>query len=940
MKKCFYASLTEAQQAAQALGITTSVEYVKRYREDPRLPSAPSANYAAEWQSWTQFFGKKEKVFYTSYDEAQQAAQALGIATLTEYQQRYNEDLRLPSSPYATYSADWQSWPTFLGTDKKFYAALIEAQQAAQALGIASRPEYQQRYREDPRLPRKPYATYAADWESWPKFLGTDNKFYATLAEAQLAAEALGITSSAEYQQRYSQDLRLPRVPNVAYAAEWQSWTQFFGKEEKVFYASYAEAQQAAKALGITSSTEYQQRYCEDPYLPSTPRVFYSTYWQSWTQFLGKEEKVFYTSYAEAQQAAQALGIATLTEYQQRYNEDQRLPSSPYATYSADWQSWPTFLGTDNKFYTTLTEAQQAAQALGITSSGEYLKRYREDPRLSSFPPAFYSADWQSWIQFFDKEEKVFYASYAEALQAAQTLGITSSTEYQQRYCEDPRLPSCPPVFYSADWQSWPTFLGKQNKFYSSLAEAQLAAKALSITTQADYQQRYRDDQRLPSKPSATYSADWQSWPTFLCKENKFYASLAEAQLAAKAIGITTQADYQQRYRDDPRLPSSPNATYSTDWQTWPTFLGTENKFYASLAEAQLAAQTLGITSQPEYQQRYREDPRLPSTPNTNYSADWQSWPTFLGKEEKIFYVSLTEAQQAAQNLGITSAGEYQQSYREDPRLPSAPPVFYPDDWQSWSEFLLPKQIKTLNELKNACKVLGIKNALQYRHVQKNYTQMPSKPDKKFTDWIDWYDLLDIAKPYELHELKKIVQLNLCTSLADYKNLRSKLNDPKMPVSPIEYYEGDGWTNTFDFFGVKRPYQVRYFEPEWKPWGDLITEFLKTAKGGDTKVKDLCEFVREYIEPNMFETSPLDYLTHGKTNIQPMLELFESVPITRKKKWLFSINEFLDWIIVKFLTIEDYDTGEVSCIKGAKTHFITSILMGNKYRLHLMKPTN
>ncbi|MCU8072232.1 VPA1269 family protein [Shewanella sp. SM32] len=159
------------------------------------------------------------------------------------------------------------------------------------------------------------------------------------------------------------------------------------------------------------------------------------------------------------------------------------------------------------------------------------------------------------------------------------------------------------------------------------------------------------------------------------------------------------------------------------------------------------------------------------------------------------------------------------------------------------------------------------------------------------------------------------------TSLADYKNLRSKLNDPKMPASPIEYYESDGWTNTFDFFGVKRPYQVRYFEPELKPWGDLITEFLKTAKGGDTKVKDLCEFVREYIEPNNFEISPLDYLTRGKTNIQPMLELFELVPITRKKKWLFSINEFLDWLIVKFLTIEDEDTGEVSRIKGAKNPF-------------------
>ena len=233
----------------------------------------------------------------------------------------------------------------------------------------------------------------------------------------------------------------------------------------------------------------------------------------------------------------------------------------------------------------------------------------------------------------------------------------------------------------------------------------------------------------------------------------------------------------------------------------------------------------------------------------------------------------------------------------------------------------MPTSIKTLQELKNACQVLGVRDSQQYRRIQKSYAQLPSKPDKKFKDWIDWYDLLDIPRPYELHELKKIVKSHGCSSLNDYKLMRVNLNDPKIPASPIECYDGKGWTNTYDFFGVKRPYQVKYFEPKWMHWGDLITEFLKKARGGDTKVKDLCEFVREYIEPNKFETSPLDYLTRGKTNIQQMLELFESVPITRKKKWLFSINEFLNWTIKNFLTIEDEDTGEVSRIKGAKNPF-------------------
>ncbi|MCU8070659.1 integrase repeat-containing protein [Shewanella sp. SM32] len=702
-----------------------------------------------------------KKYFYASLTEAQLAVQVLSITSKPDYLQRYREDPRLPSNPNATYSADWQSWPTFLGTENKFYASLAEAQLAAQVLCITSQPDYKQRYREDPRLPSNPNATYSGDWQSWPTFLGTEKTFYTSLAEAQLAVQVLSITSQPDYLQRYREDPRLPSNPNATYSADWQSWPTFLGTENK-FYASLAEAQLAAQVLSITSKPDYKQRYRRDPRLPSRPETVYSADWQSWPTFLGTENK-FYTSIAEAQLAAQALSITSQPDYKQRYREDPRLPSRPETVYSVDWQSWPTFLGTENKFYTSLAEAQLAVQVLSITSKPDYLQRYREDPRLPSRPETVYSVDWQSWPTFLGTENK-FYTSLAEAQLAAQVLSITSKPDYKQRYRKDPRLPSRPETVYSADWQSWPTFLGKEEKtFYTSLAEAQLAAQALSITSQPDYKQRYRRDPRLPSAPNATYSADWQSWPTFLGTENKFYASLAEAQLAAQALSITSQPDYLQRYREDPRLPSRPVTVYSADWQSWPTFLGKEEKtFYTTLAEAQLAVQALSITSQPDYKQRYREDPRLPSAPNATYSADWQSWPTFLGTENK-FYASLAEAQLAAQALSITSQPDYLQRYREDPRLPSRPETVYSVDWQSWFEFLLPKQIQTLKKLKDACKILGIKNSLQYRHLQKNYAQLPSKPDKKFNNWIDWYDLLDIPKPYELHELKKIARSHQCT---------------------------------------------------------------------------------------------------------------------------------------------------------------------------------
>jgi len=49
-----------------------------------------------------------------------------------------------------------------------------------------------------------------------------------------------------------------------------------------------------------------------------------------------------------------------------------------------------------------------------------------------------------------------------------------------------------------------------------------------------------------------------------------------------------------------------------------------------------------------------------------------------------------------------------------------------------------------------------------------------------------------------------------------------------------------------------------------------------------------------------------------------MLTLLEQVSVARKKKWIYSINEFLDWLILNYLIIEDEETGEVAHIKGAK----------------------
>ena len=573
--------------------------------------------------------------------------------------------------------------------------------------------------------------------------------------------------------------------------------------------------------------------------------------------------------------------------------------------------------------YPTSVDAGQAAITLGITTSTEYNKRYKEDARLPANPHSVYKAEWQGWPHFLDTHKQPLYQTLAEASRTAIALGITTSTEYNKRYKEDARLPATPHNVYKAEWQGWPHFLDNPKQpIYRTLAEASHAAIALGITTSTEYNKHYKEDARLPSTPYAVYKAEWQNWPHFLGNPKvSIYRTLAEASRAAIALGITTKIEYIRRHKEDAKLPTNPNSVYKAEWQGWPHFLGNPKvPLYRTLAEASQAAIALGITTRTEYSKRFKEDARLPATPYCVYKTEWQGWPHFLDNPKVPLYRTLAEASRAAIALGITSYTEYGRRYKENARLPSSPDVFYAAEWKSWSDFCLPQKISTLRELKQATKVLQIKDSWEYRESRKNYKILPSHPER-FEGWVNWYELLDIPIPYEYHELVAMVRKAGCQNLNDYKKFRAESADPRIPASPFETYEKSGWTNTYDFFGKPRPYQPKYLDGEWEPWAVYITEFLKQARGGGNKQQELCQFVRDYIQAEGLDNSPFDFLTRTKVNVRPLLDLLNQLPVNKKKRQLYSINEFLDWIIQTELTIEDEHTGEILRLRNAANPF-------------------
>ncbi|MDB5237238.1 MAG: Type restriction protein res subunit [Parcubacteria group bacterium] len=162
-----------------------------------------------------------------------------------------------------------------------------------------------------------------------------------------------------------------------------------------------------------------------------------------------------------------------------------------------------------------------------------------------------------------------FYANWQEASEATKQLNIRTAIEYKKKYLRDPRLPSNPNAFYE-DFPGWPEFLGKKRVLYKTWEEASVAAQKLGIKSQNEYYQRFREDPRLHSGPHRIYT-DFPGYREFLGVS--FYSTWEEASVAAQKLVISTKRDYEVRYKDDPRLVVNLRSHY-TDFPGWARFLG------------------------------------------------------------------------------------------------------------------------------------------------------------------------------------------------------------------------------------------------------------------------------------------------------------------------------------------------------------------------------
>jgi hypothetical protein len=276
--KDIYATHAEAKTAVQALGIKSMLQYNKLYKEDPRLPSNPSRAYRdLGWVNNYNFFGKKPTDIYATLAEAIAAVQALGIKSMVQYEERYKEDPKLPGNPLWAYrDLGWVNNYDFFGTEEPTdkYTTYAEAKTAVQALGVKSMVQYKKRCKEDPRLQSNPQWAYRdLGWVNNYDFFGTEKPTdkYTTYAEAQTALQALGVKIMTQYRKLYKEDPKLYRFPKKAYdGAGWIDWFEYLGNQYPI-----SEFKTRILSEGITTQEQYDELTKKSKALPKDPLAFY-----------------------------------------------------------------------------------------------------------------------------------------------------------------------------------------------------------------------------------------------------------------------------------------------------------------------------------------------------------------------------------------------------------------------------------------------------------------------------------------------------------------------------------------------------------------------------------------------------------------------------------------------------------------------------------------
>lgn len=275
--------------------------------------------------------------------------------------------------------------------------------------------------------------------------------------------------------------------------------------------------------------------------------------------------------------------------------------------------------------------------------------------------------------------------------------------------------------------------------------------------------------------------------------------------------------------------------------------------FYETIEEASSAAIALGITLKQMYFLKYKEDPRLPSLPPLFYrNKGWVTWKDFLGMKNKDFYKTIDEFVQALQKLDIVTKNDFDLLRVKDIRLPSEPQATYQKlGWVSWKFHVQgkPQFYSTLDEFKVAVNILGISSVEEYNTRYREDPMLARCPNEIYRDhWKGWKGILSKRKSKFYETLEEAK-----AAVINIPNITSRTTYRKYFLIDLKL--------------PFSPHQV-YENKGWKGWEDFFGKekkvFYTTIEDATNAVKKLnimtrIMYTKRYKEDPLLPSAPHEY---------------------------------------------------------------------------------
>ena len=621
-------------------------------------------------------------------------------------------------------------------------------------------------------------------------------------------------------------------------------------------WLSFQEARVFVRKLGLKNQEQWRE-YCKSGNkpnnIPKTPMKVYPKYVSmgDWigTGFVANQNRDF-LSFEEARAFMHKLGLKSQKEWREYAKSDKRpdnIPSSPDSNY-VEYVSMDDWLGTgrSKKTFLPFEEARAFVRKLGLKSQKEwkeYCKSGKKPDNIPSNPHRYTEfislGDWlgtgtiaPQWRDFL---------SFEEARAFVRKLGLKSQKEWKE-YCKSGKkpdnIPSQPHQVYGKEFISLGDWLGtgtiaNGKRDFLPFEEARAFVRKLGLKLQKEWKEYCKSGKKpdnIPINPWNAYKEEYTSvsdWlgSNFIAPRLRKFLSFRKARAFVRKLKLkngTKWKEYCKSGKKPNDIPSQPHQVYGKEYVSMDDWLGTgrSKKTFLPFEEARAFVHNLGLKNHLEwvkYCKSGKKPDNIPSSPDTKYADNFDSWGDWLnsGNKSPGRFLPFEEARAFVRKLVLKSQKEWKEyckSGKKPDNIPNAPYEVY-DQFKSTFDWLIGPVVDFLpfEEARAFVRKLGLKNDQEWRQYcksEKKSPNIPSQPHRRYkTEFIslgDWLGTGTIANgkkeflPFE--EARAFVHnlgLKNKDEWSDYCKSGNKPNNiPNAPICYDKFISWGDWLGT------------------------------------------------------------------------------------------------------------------------------------------------